>query len=244
MSGYLLATVPPTIHSIATLMAHANPAGDRPSTDPSSNSLAERLELWRDRAQIYSWAELARRAKISRYRLRQLRCGQIERWPLIECMRVCEVLQISSATLFAAAGLAIPPTQSEPPTNEFATTEADVASQPAETTREIWERSALDRLEPFLRQWPTAVYAARHHNLPIEQLIRVLSTWERLLELWDIHSIGKVGETVPFDPSWQQPLTDDRYQSGTPVSIRYVGYRWKDKLWLRAQVRASLPSSK
>ena len=193
------------------------------------SEFSETLQQWRDNAAIASWAELGRRAQLSRHRIRQLRAGQLHHWPLDQVVRLCQVLHLSLSELMGAIGLEGPQESTpEVPTNGTA------AQAPAMT--EV--RALLEQLEPFLRQWPTAVYAARHHNLPAEQLIRVLAPIERLLTQWNLSQLGEVGDVVPFDPAWQQPLTDECYETGQRVSIRYVGYRWQNKLWLRAQVRA------
>ena len=56
---------------------------------------------------------------------------------------------------------------------------------------------------------------------------------------WGVEALGSVGSVVAYDPTWQQPLTDETYERDTPVSIRYVGYRVSNRIWLKAQVRSA-----
>ena len=215
--------------------SHSTP----PASDLSEHSeFGKHLDRWLQKAQIRSWTTLGKQADLSRYRIRQLRRGQIERWPAATLASLCQALHITPNELFIAAGLfSAASHQSTPQPDSIPPATAPANTAPA--SEDAYALSILTQLEPFLRQWPTAVYAARHHNLPLEHLLKVLSTWDVLLTHLGLETLGQVGETVPFDPAWQQPLAEETYKNGTPVSIRYVGYRRKEKLWLRAQVRSS-----
>ncbi|HIK26225.1 MAG: helix-turn-helix domain-containing protein [Thermosynechococcus sp. Uc] len=95
---------------------------------------------------------------------------------------------------------------------------------------------ALQILEPFLRFWPTAAYAAQQNPaVPAQRILPLVKPVFQLLELWGVKRIGEVGECVPFDPRQHQsdraPLAE-----GTPVRITHAGYWWGDRLLLRAMV--------
>ncbi|WP_017326175.1 helix-turn-helix transcriptional regulator [Synechococcus sp. PCC 7336] len=196
------------------------------------------LEAWKQQAGRDTWKALAQASNLSRHRIQQLRAGAIARWPLEDLLSLCLALQISLSELAAAAGIPFDGDRSEP---DRGSREVAIVERSQIALEEDWQREALHQLEPLLRQWPTALYAARHHNLPASQLLGLLAPLDRLLRQWEIFPLGQVGQVTAFDPSWQQPLSDEPCESGTPVSIRYIGYRWRDKLWLRAQVkRASI----
>lgn len=98
------------------------------------------------------------------------------------------------------------------------------------------QHQALQILEPFLRFWPTAAYAA-HQNptAPAQRILPLVKPVFQLLEQWGVNRIGEVGDCVPFDPHQHQsdhaPLA-----AGTPVRITHVGYWWGDRLLFRARV--------
>ena len=145
-------------------------------------------------------------------------------WPLQDLQALSGALDISLVELLVAAGEIESGGRSHQPDPDDAQTSFRLAT--------------LQRLEPLLRQLPTAAYAVQHHNLPANQLLKVLQPIDALLETWDVEPLGTVGTVVPFDPSWQQSLTEETYERDTPVSIRYVGYRVGNRIWLKAQVRA------
>ncbi|MFN4280204.1 helix-turn-helix domain-containing protein [Thermosynechococcus sp.] len=98
------------------------------------------------------------------------------------------------------------------------------------------QHQALQILEPFLRFWPTAAYAARQTpTAPAQRILTLVNPVFQLLEQWGVKKIGEVGECVPFDPHQHQ---SDRapLAAGTLVRITHVGYWWGDRLLFRALV--------
>jgi molecular chaperone GrpE (heat shock protein) len=58
-----------------------------------------------------------------------------------------------------------------------------------------------------------------------------------LLKQWQVEAIAVVGETVLFDPQWHQFMESELpSEPGTPMIVRYVGYRQGKKLLYRAKV--------
>jgi molecular chaperone GrpE (heat shock protein) len=57
----------------------------------------------------------------------------------------------------------------------------------------------------------------------------------QLLERWGVQPIDSVGDHVGYDPQIHQ-LIDGQAAIGTPVIVRYRGYRHGEKLLYRARV--------
>lgn len=95
---------------------------------------------------------------------------------------------------------------------------------------------ALHTLEPFLRFWPTAAYAATQNpTAPAQGILPLAKPIFQLLEQWGVIPIGEVGAIVAFDP--QQHQSDSSYlAAGVPVRITHQGYWWGNRLLFRAQV--------
>ena len=109
-------------------------------------------------------------------------------------------------------------------------------SQQREQANEDFLRSALEMLESWMIQWPTAAYAAhKNDTIPASRLIPLVRPVERLLEDWGIEAIATVGEDVVYDPTMHQ-LMSGTAQSGDSVRVRYIGYRHRGKLLYRAKV--------
>ncbi|AXY67340.1 helix-turn-helix domain-containing protein [Thermosynechococcus sichuanensis E542] len=103
-------------------------------------------------------------------------------------------------------------------------------------TEAALQHQALQILEPFLRFWPTAAYAASQNpTAPAQRILPLVKPVFQLLEQWGVQMIGEVGTCVPFDPRQHQsdraPLAE-----GTPVRITHAGYWWGDRLLFRAVV--------
>lgn len=196
-----------------------------------SESFETRLRDWMQRVGCTTWVGLAKITGLSRDRLRRLRRGDVKSLTLHQLQAVCQGLTISLWELLAAAG-------ANPDATEMGGSDR-VKETPSRPT---WEREAIAQLETLLRQWPTAAYAAEHHNLPARELVKLLHPLEHLVRTWGLEPFGNIGEIVPFNPSHHELLAEPPCEPGTPVSIRYVGYTLHNALWLRAQVRAVSPS--
>ena len=97
-------------------------------------------------------------------------------------------------------------------------------------------QSALETLESWMVQWPTAAHAAQKNDtIPASRLIPLIRPIERLLDQWEVEAIAAVGEEVAYDPTIHQ-LMNGVAQPGDSVRVRYVGYRHQGKLLHRAKV--------
>ncbi len=190
-----------------------------------------KLAGWMSAAHCESWAQLGRRATLSRHRIQQLRAGQLNSWPLQHLKSLCQTFNISLMELLEALGEA-----------EVKAADTALHLQPNKTSSKAIasvRQSTLQCLEPLLRQLPTAAFAVQHHNLSAQQLLKILHPLDVLLNEWEVERLGEVGRVIPYDPTWQQPLTPENIESGTSVSIRYVGYRINKAIWIKAQVRVA-----
>lgn len=107
-----------------------------------------------------------------------------------------------------------------------------------ENVKEELQHEVLRTLEPWLLQWPTAAAAAQKNpQWPAVKLLPLVRPLANLLKQWHVEAIAIVGETVPFNPQWHQLMESDLpSEPGTPVIVRYVGYRQGKKLLYRAKV--------
>ncbi len=105
-----------------------------------------------------------------------------------------------------------------------------------ETLKQEFQQQALSILESWLLQWPTAAAAAQKNpDFPAVKLLPLVKPFANLLNQWQVEAIASVGETIVYDPQWHQ-LMDGNTEPGSPVIVRYVGYRQDQKLLYRAKV--------
>ncbi|MCC0179384.1 hypothetical protein I4641_20700 [Waterburya agarophytonicola K14] len=99
-----------------------------------------------------------------------------------------------------------------------------------------FQKSSLETIESWLLQWPTAVMAVhKNPSLPAARLVALVEPVEQLLKKWDVETIARVGEKIPYDPQYHQ-LIKGIAQIGEVVEVRYVGYKQEDKLLYKAKV--------
>ena len=109
-------------------------------------------------------------------------------------------------------------------------------SQQRETLEAEFQKASLETIESWLLQWPTAAAAVRQNpQLPEPRLLSLVEPVEELVKKWQIEAIAAVGEELPYDPQYHQ-LMKGVAEPGTPVKVRYVGYKQKDKLLYKAKV--------
>lgn len=101
-----------------------------------------------------------------------------------------------------------------------------------------WQQKALEILEPWLLQWPTAAAAAQQNpQWPAQKLLPLTKPIATLLQQWQVEAIATVGEMVPYDPQYHEFVgPGPRPDVGTMVMVRYVGYRRSEALLYRAKV--------
>jgi DNA-binding Xre family transcriptional regulator len=204
------------------------------------------------RVEIPSYRALSGKAGVSRWAINLLRQGKLERLRVDVLMRLSQTLATPLPELIArfsapAGNQANPPgsgVASDPPMaspdvealrHEYKRLQQAMAEQKDEIRQRV-QRDAIATLESWLIQWPTAAYAAQNNpDLPASKLLPLAKPLEKLLQSWEITSIGTVGQEEPFDPTIHQPR-EGHPQAGQMVRIRNVGYRHGDKIVYRAKV--------
>ncbi|MFM7471891.1 MAG: helix-turn-helix domain-containing protein [Nodosilinea sp.] len=194
--------------------------------------LSPRLQGLMQKAGLTSYRALCRGAGVSRLTVDQLRQGQVARLRVDRVQRLSQVLGLTPAELIdqfadSEASVAAPCSANSPETgssDRFAAVEQQFQDQ------------AIALLEPWLLQWPAAVYAAQQNpNLPASRLIPLGQPWQHLLSSWQVTAIGEVGAEVIYDPRLHQPL-EGSLSPGQLARIRYPGYHQGDRLLYRARV--------
>ena len=174
-----------------------------------------------------SYRALARAAGVSRGAVDRLRQGQVGRLSVQTLLQLSQALQVPVTDLMAQFGAPVDIPPSKAPS---------LPSPDPDQERRQFQAEALACLEPWLRQWPTAVAAAqRQPDLPASRLLPLTHPWQELLQRWGVTAIGEVGAELPYDPQVHQPL-QGHITPGQPVRVRYLGYRQGDRLLYRAQV--------
>jgi molecular chaperone GrpE (heat shock protein) len=101
---------------------------------------------------------------------------------------------------------------------------------------EEFQKSSLEILEPWLLQWPTAVYKAKENaQLAAIKILALVGPVERLMEAWGLEAIASVGAEVAYNPKLHQ-LMEGSAEVGAMVRVRFTGYRQGEKLLYRAKV--------
>jgi molecular chaperone GrpE (heat shock protein) len=99
-----------------------------------------------------------------------------------------------------------------------------------------FQRQSIEAIESWLVQWPTAEAVARKNtDLAAVKILSLVKPIMQLLERWGVQPIDSVGDHVSYDPQIHQ-LIDGQAAIGTPVLVRYRGYRHGEKLLYRAKV--------
>jgi len=100
----------------------------------------------------------------------------------------------------------------------------------------------MRRLAPLLAQ----AHAMRHFGegaqpVRAEDALAVLSKIERVLSDEGLARIGEAGAQATFDPSLHQRLSGGDVEDGTPVLVRFPGYRVGDTVVAKALVSRAEP---
>lgn len=93
------------------------------------------------------------------------------------------------------------------------------------------------RLAPILSQLPTL--RALHESgkeVRTADLFTLFAKLEKLLADTGLTPLGTVGETCPFDSRFHQRMSGSDVGDGSPVRIRFVGYRFQEAVLLKAMV--------
>ncbi|MEB3174914.1 MAG: helix-turn-helix domain-containing protein [Cyanobacteriota bacterium] len=193
--------------------------------------------------QIETLEELSRRSGLTEWQLRRAEWGLLPKLSLEAAQRLAETLHISLGELSQNLGgvSGQPQSNSEALARECQRLQGELAGQ-SRRLEEEFRRSALQILEPWLRQWPSAVSAAEvKPDWPARKLVPLARPVFALLEAWGVESLGAVGEIVAYDPQWHEVLEGAEPAPGEPAQIRYSGYRQGESLLFRAKVSRPRP---
>ncbi len=114
----------------------------------------------------------------------------------------------------------------------------DRLEQQKQDLRSQFIREAVQQIESLILQLPSAAYAAQQNpQLPAKNILPLLRPLDALLQQWDVMTIGKVGEQIAYDPQEHQLMDlGQAIAVGDRVLVRYVGYKFGDRLLYRARV--------
>lgn len=235
-------------------MHYQLPAVDQPDLSDYTSQLQHLMH----QTGITSFAELSRKTGISRRQLARIRQGEIAQLPVITAWTLSQVFQIPLPELLAQFSPELR-TADALPAISSQTLEDDLERMRQECQRlqvqlthqrqDLWQNfqfTLLEALKPLLINWPTAAYRARSdQRLPAVKLLPLLAPLEQLLKLWNVETIGSVGELVHYNPQLHQlkegPVQQRNGHTITPgsnVKVERVGYRLEDRLLQRAVVIA------
>lgn len=213
---------------------------DRSSPASSNPAYTDRLRARMQPLNLSSYQALSKAAGVSKWQIEQLRQGKAAEMRLNVLYQIAAALQISIDTLIQEfSDLTDSPQTStaENPASTASVQQSDPAQTPQrEQLQQEFQQAALQAIESWLIQFPTAAYAAQQNpQLPAVKLLPLMRPIEQLLQTWGVESIAPVGTELPYDPQWHQ-LMEGTAQPGDKVRIRYTGYRQGDRLLYRAKV--------
>ena len=178
---------------------------------------------------IHNYRQLSKKAKVNELQLYRLQNGLISSISFGILVKIAEALNISVVELIDELT-----NGSDEKTSTISNSDD---RDPDDLSGE--QQEAIFILESLILQLPTIVNAVENNpELPAKKLLPLLKPLEQLLQHWGITVIGKVGEIIPFNPQEHELIdtmeNDD--QDSFSVKVRYVGYRYQEKLLYRAKV--------
>jgi DNA-binding Xre family transcriptional regulator len=183
----------------------------------------QRLQVHMKAANIHSFRTLGQMAKVTKRSVQRLRDGEADTLRGDMLHRLAQALNLSVSQLL----------------NDFSTLDGFI--EPPSADRRRVQLEVLQQIEPWMVQWPTAVYAVKTNpHIPASRLLPLLRPLEQLLHRWDIEPTAPVGMVVIYDPQEHQ-LLEGEAEPGDPVLVRYTGYRQGDRLLHRAKVSPAPP---
>ncbi|MBE9156818.1 helix-turn-helix domain-containing protein [Nodosilinea sp. LEGE 06152] len=225
------------------------------TTDVDAVDYSPVLRSLMAQASLTSYRSLSRASDVPRSAIDTLRRGQVGRLQVSTLQRLSQALGMPLEALVAKFSAPLPRdvTPQAPASDglevisqikalrqECDRLQTQLATQ-AETVRQQVQQQAIAQLEPWLVQWPTAVYAAQQKaDLPAQKLVPLVRPVEALVRQWGLTPIDLVGAEVPFDPQIHQPKAGNPVP-GQPVRVSHVGYRQGDRLLYRAKVSPIQP---
>lgn len=178
---------------------------------------------------IPSFRALSQQSGVSRSAIDRLRRGQVLQMQVNTLLKLANFLKVDLETLIRSLS---------PPSSNSA---IQPESQQSVMSEEIFQRSALHTLEPWLLQWSAAANAARRNpQLAAAKLLPLLHPIDILLTEWGVEILGRVGEELRYDPTLHQSMESGvPLQVGDRIRVRFSGYRYRGNLLHRAKVSRS-----
>lgn len=208
----------------------------------------QRLRSLMQSVGITSYRELAQRALVSDWQIKQLRQGKAAQLRVESLYRFSQALNRPIAELLAqfseleAANLPAHASPDEDISQDLERLQQEYQRLQAqllhhrETLWQEFQQTSLQALESWLIQFPTAAHAAQTNpSVPAVRLLPLMRPVEQLLEEWQVEAIAPVGAELPYDPQ-QHQLMEGNAAPGDRVRVRYTGYRQGDRLLYRAKV--------
>jgi molecular chaperone GrpE (heat shock protein) len=208
----------------------------------------QQLEQLMARIDCKNLAELSQLSGLSSWQLQRVRHGLISKLSSESLVKLANALQLPVSDLlahFQFSTIQIQDTSGELKIleQEYQNLQQKLTTQKEELTQEF-QRQSIEAIESWLIQWPTAEAVARKNpNLAAVKILSLMKPIMQLLQRWGVEPIHSVGDHLGYDPQIHQ-LIDGEAEIGTPVLVRYVGYRHGEKLLYRAKVsliKAELP---
>ncbi|MGD1809144.1 helix-turn-helix domain-containing protein [Dapis sp. BLCC M126] len=204
---------------------------------------APQLQNLMQNANISTYRELSQKAGVSELQVIRLQRGLASRMRVDILLKISQALGITLTELltnFAPELIKKLPATSTPLVEEKYNNLQKELEQHKKLLMQEFQQSSLQILESWLQQWPTVVQKAKQNpRLAAVKILPLLRPVEKLMEQWNVESIGNVGEEVPFDPQLHQ-LMDGSVQKGEMVKVRYTGCKQGNKLLFRAKVSPTI----
>lgn len=197
---------------------------------PNAEILAQLLQ----RAGFTSFLELQRRAQVPELQLHRIAQGLIANVPLRYLLPLAQALGLTLDQLWntfqghsAIADLSPQPQIPPPP-----------SPQESEQQQRQFQADTLRAIESWLIQWPAAAHAAQNQDqFPAKTLLLLVRPLEKLLQGWQVETLGQVGEEVDYDPALHTPSDPQQIIGvGDRVMVKNPGYRHQGALLHRARV--------
>lgn len=205
------------------------------STGETANPYTARLRARMQQVNLSSYQALSKATGVSKWQIEQLRQGKAAEMRVIVLCPIAIALQISLDTLIREFSDLSDLPQHSDSANSLQADDRSAAAQ-REQLQQEFQQAALQAIESWLLQFPTAAYAAQQNpQLPAVKLLSLMRPIEQLLQTWGIEAIAPVGSELAYDPQ-QHQLMEGTAQPGDRVRVRYTGYRQGDRLLYRAKV--------
>lgn len=210
----------------------------------SQNNRKTILQQWMIAKEIKDYLQLSRESQVSELQFYRLENGLIDRIPLGILKKIAFTLDISLSTLITDLTSDSSITQKDEKQEDLKAEYQRLLAENEELKQNLileYQRDAIAILESLLLQLPTFIHAINQNpEIPAKQLLPLMQPLEDLLAIWEIETIGKVGDIVDYNPQLHELMEDatDDMSEIEKVKIRYVGYSQGNDLLYRAKVSA------